>query len=94
MLTLTFTEFKKRYDVNFKAKKGDADFLGQGGYGVVYLGRNIKQHIDVAIKRAPTDKNLLNEVERGKGVPDHPNIVRYIEGFRVETDADDFDVAI
>lgn len=94
MQTLTFTEFKKRYDVNFKAQKGDIDFVGQGGYGNVYLGRNIKQHIDVAIKRSPTDKKLLDEVERGKVVPEHPNIARYIEGFRVDGESEDFDVAI
>jgi serine/threonine protein kinase len=94
MQTLTYTEFRKRYDVNFKIKKEDPNFLGQGGYGAVYKGRDLTRHYDVAVKRSPTDKNLLQEIDRGKNVPIHSNIARYIDGFRVETDSDDYDVAI
>jgi serine/threonine protein kinase len=91
---ISFQEFQKRYRVNFKAKKDDPDFLGRGGYGTVYKGKDLRRHTEVAIKRAETDRGLLDEVERAKSVPIHPNIANYVDGFRVETEADEFDVAI
>ena len=94
MQTLTVAEFKKRYDVNFRAKKGDKDFIGAGGYGEVYLGYSYQRNHAVAIKKSPTKNDLLKEVEMARVIPNHPNIARYIEGFRIDTMADDFDVAI
>lgn len=94
MQTIQYSDFIKLYDVNFRAKKGDTDFVGQGGFGSVYKGRDVQSHVDVAIKRSSTDKKLLDEVERGRAVPTHPNIAKYIECFRIESDSDDFDVAI
>ena len=94
MQTIQYSEFKKRYDVNFRAKPNDDDFIGAGGFGQVFKGYDKLKHIPVAIKRSPTDKNLLEEVEKAKQLPQHVNIARYLEGFRIETEADDFDVAI
>jgi len=94
MRTLTFSEFKNQYDVNFNAQKGDKDFIGAGGYGTVYKGHSKQMHFDVAIKRSNTDKGLLEEVEKASKVPTHKNIARYLEGFRVNTESGNFDVAI
>ncbi|MBL0300585.1 MAG: serine/threonine protein kinase [Cytophagaceae bacterium] len=94
MQTITFSEFKKQYDVNFKAQKGDKDFIGAGGYGAVYKGHSHQMHFDVAIKRSATDKGLLDEVEKASKVPTHKNIARYLDGFRVDAESGDFDVAI
>lgn len=84
MQTISFSAFKNRYDVNFKARDQDEDFLGRGGYGTVFKGYDIRDNLYVAIKRASTDKLLLDEVLRGSKVPAHANIARYRDGFRVE----------
>jgi serine/threonine protein kinase len=94
MQTIQYSDFKNRYDVNFRAKPNDEDFVGAGGFGYVYKGYDKLKHTPVAIKRSATDKNLLDEVEKAKQLPQHVNIARYLEGFRIETEADDFDVAI
>lgn len=94
MKTTTYTEFCKKYDVNFKAQKGDEGFIGYGGYGVVLKGYDKTVHTHVAIKRSDTDKGLLDEVEKGEKVPKHKNIARYLEGYRVESDSGNFDIAI
>lgn len=94
MQIITFTNFTKQYDVKFKAQKGDKDFIGDGGYGTVYRGYSHQMHFDVAIKRSNTDKGLLAEVEKASKVPIHKNIARYLDGFRVDCDSGDFDVAI
>jgi serine/threonine protein kinase len=94
MQTIQYSDFIKRYDVNFRAKPNDEDFVGAGGFGYVYKGYDKLKHTPVAIKRSATDKNLLDEVEKAKQLPQHVNIARYLEGFRIETEADDFDVAI
>ena len=94
MQAITFTNFKKQYDVKFKAQKGDKDFIGAGGYGSVYRGYSHQMHFEVAIKRSNTDKGLLEEVEKASKVPIHKNIARYLDGFRVDSDSGDFDVAI
>jgi serine/threonine protein kinase len=94
MKILTFGEFKKSYHVNFKAKEEDEEFIGRGGYGAVFKGYYIKGNQEVAIKRSDTDKKLLDEVVMAAKVPTHPNIARYLDGFRVDSEADDFDVAI
>lgn len=94
MKILTFVEFKKSYHVNFKAKEDDEEFIGRGGYGAVFKGYYIKGNQEVAIKRSDTGKKLLDEVEMAAKVPTHPNIARYLDGFRVDSEADDFDVAI
>ena len=94
MKILTFGEFKKSYHVNFKAKEEDEEFIGRGGYGAVFKGYYIKGNQEVAIKRSDTDKKLLDEVVMAAKVPIHPNIARYLDGFRVDSEADDFDVAI
>jgi serine/threonine protein kinase len=94
MRTITFIEFKKRYDVNFQAQKGDNSFVGAGGYGAVYKGHSHQMHFDVAIKRSNTDKGLLDEVDKASKVPTHKNIARYLDGFRVDAESGNFDVAI
>lgn len=94
MQTIQYSDFIKRYDVNFRAKPNEEDFVGSGGFGYVYKGYDKLTHLSVAVKRSATDKNLLDEVEKAKQLPQHVNIARYLEGFRIETEADDFDVAI
>jgi len=94
MRTITFADFTKLYDVKFKSQKGDSDFIGAGGYGSVYKGYSHQMHIEVAIKKSDTDKELLVEVEKASKMPIHKNIARYLDGFRVDSDSGDFDVAI
>ncbi|WP_428667043.1 protein kinase domain-containing protein [Runella sp.] len=91
---ITYEAFKERYDVNFKAKTKEGGLLGVGGFGKVYKGYDKLQNQEVAIKRALTDKDLLLEVEMGKPIPTRKNIARYLDGFRVDTEGDDYDVAI
>ncbi|TDE08299.1 serine/threonine-protein kinase [Dyadobacter psychrotolerans] len=92
--TITFAEFSNLYEVNFGAIKGDDDFLGSGGYGSVYKGYDVKGHQEVAIKKSATDKNLLDEVLLGSAVPKDKNIARYLIGYRVKSESENFDVAI
>ena len=94
MQIINFKNFTKQYDVKFKAQKGDEDFIGAGGYGSVYKGYSHQMHFEVAIKRSDTDKGLLAEVEKASKVPIHKNIARYLDGFRVDSDSGDFDIAI
>lgn len=93
--TITNTEFRKLYRVNFNAETKEDGLLGKGGYGAVYKGWDIKDTKEVAIKRSETDKGLLKEVVLGRVVPKNGNIAKYLEGYRVHSkESVDFDVAI
>lgn len=60
--------------------------IGQGSFGKVYRGRNIKTGRDVAIKEMDgqliSEKDIGREITILKGLK-HPNIVEYEDAFQV-----------
>ena len=52
--------------------------LGKGGFGQIYLGRNIRENVPIAIKVEETSNRshlrleyeILKEIQGGKGIPD------------------------
>jgi serine/threonine protein kinase len=92
--SLTLEQFKEQYEVNFKAKKGDENFLGAGGFGNVYRGWDKTKHEAVAIKKSKEEQNLVEEVERVLQIPRHKNIAYYETAIRVEAEPDDFEISV
>ena len=68
------------------------DLLGKGGFGEVYKAYDNEDHLFVALKIAQgitDDKyNLINEIKRFKKL-NHPNIVKHIEAYEVNTGGTD-----
>ncbi|WP_080054508.1 WG repeat-containing protein [Spirosoma aerolatum] len=65
------------------------DFIGQGGFGTVYRAFDTELQQFVAIKSAkvnPTGPNvsLQKEVDLTNQLPEHPNLVRYLEHHRFD----------
>ena len=83
MQTIQYSEFKKRYDVNFRAKPNDDDFIGAGGFGHVIKGYDKFNHIFVAIK-VVTKLSNREGTENLKSLARHPNIAHYFGGFRIQ----------
>jgi serine/threonine protein kinase len=79
--------FKKRF--TYDPVK---DLLGKGGFGEVYKAYDNEDHLFVALKIAQgttDDKyNLINEIKRFKKL-NHPNIVKHIEAYEVNTGGTD-----
>jgi serine/threonine protein kinase len=68
------------------------DLLGKGGFAEVFKAYDNEDHLFVAIKIAQgitDDKyNLINEIKRFKKL-NHPNIVKHIEAYEVNTGGTD-----
>lgn len=75
-------QYKQQEIFNIRWKKGE--MLGQGAFGVVYLGLNIDNGELMAVKQMATEEvskrelsSLENEIHLLRNLR-HPNIVRYI----------------
>lgn len=75
-------QYKQQEIFNIRWKKGE--MLGQGAFGVVYLGLNIDSGELMAVKQMATEEvskrelsSLENEIHLLRNLR-HPNIVRYI----------------
>lgn len=86
-MEVTLQSFRKRFTYD-PAK----DLLGKGGFGEVYKAYDNEDHIHVALKisHAATDDkyNLISEIKRFKKLS-HPNIVKHIEAYEVNTGSTD-----
>ncbi|MDR0939651.1 MAG: serine/threonine protein kinase [Mediterranea sp.] len=74
----SYRSFKERYSY------GEADFLGGGRYGKVYKARDTKQRGKLVAIKEPTEEatrkyRLRNEIAAVMGLPEHNNIVTYID---------------
>ena len=86
-MEVTLQSFKKRF--TYDQQK---DLLGKGGFGEVYKAYDNEDQLFVALKIAQgitDDKyNLINEIKRFKKL-NHPNIVKHIEAYEVNTGGTD-----
>lgn len=86
-MEVTLQSFRKRFTYD-PAK----DLLGKGGFGEVYKAYDNEDHIHVALKisHAATDDkyNLISEIKRFKKL-NHPNIIKHIEAYEVNTGSTD-----
>lgn len=86
-MEVTLQAFPKRF--TYDSQK---DLLGKGGFGEVYEAYDTEDHVFVALKisQATADDmyNLINEIKRFKKL-NHPNIVRHIEAYEVNTGSAD-----
>jgi serine/threonine protein kinase len=86
-MEVTQSVFRKRF--TYDPVK---DLLGKGGFGEVYKAYDNEDHLFVALKIAQgttNDKyNLINEIKRFKKL-NHPNIVKHIEAYEVNTGGTD-----
>lgn len=82
-MEVTLQAFRKRF--TYDPQK---DLLGKGGFGEVYKAYDNEDKYYVAIKisqgTADDKYNLINEIKRFKKL-NHPNIVRHIEAYEVNT---------
>jgi serine/threonine protein kinase len=82
-MEVSLQSFRKRF--TYDPQK---DLLGKGGFGDVYKAYDNEDQIFVALKIAHAsadDKhNLINEIRRFKKL-NHPNIVKHIEAYEVNT---------
>lgn len=82
---MTYQDFRTRYHFSISEK----DLLGGGQFGQVYKAWDMVENEEVAIKISPVKNldsklTLKNEVELGKNLPRHKNIIRYQECYRFE----------
>ncbi|MCX6198462.1 MAG: serine/threonine-protein kinase [Bacteroidetes bacterium] len=86
-MEVTLQSFRKRFTYD-PAK----DLLGKGGFGEVYKAYDNEDHIFVALKisqgTADDKYNLISEIKRFKKL-NHPNIVKHIEAYEVNTGSSD-----
>ncbi len=86
-MEVSLQSFKKRF--TYDPQK---DLLGKGGFGEVYKAYDTEDHIFVALKisqgTADDKYNLINEIKRFKKL-NHPNIVKHIEAYEVNTGSSD-----
>jgi serine/threonine protein kinase len=86
-MEVTQSVFRKRF--TYDPVK---DLLGKGGFGEVYKAYDNEDQLFVALKIAQgttDDKyNLINEIKRFKKL-NHPNIVKHIEAYEVNTGGTD-----
>jgi serine/threonine protein kinase len=82
-MEVSLQSFRKRF--TYDPQK---DLLGKGGFGDVYKAYDNEDQIFVALKIAHAsadDKhNLINEIKRFKKL-NHPNIIKHIEAYEVNT---------
>ena len=60
------------------------NILGQGAYGIVFLGKHAKTREPVAVKKLITSKEdggrlALEEIKKYERLPPHPNIVKLLD---------------
>ena len=64
--------------------------IGQGAFGKVYRGKNVRTGREVAIKEMDgqqiTEQEIGREIAILKGLK-HPNIVEYEDAFQVDADS-------
>lgn len=86
-MEVSLQSFKKRF--TYDPQK---DLLGKGGFGEVYKAYDTEDHIFVALKisqgTADDKYNLISEIKRFKKL-NHPNIVKHIEAYEVNTGSSD-----
>ncbi|HEY0262071.1 MAG TPA: protein kinase, partial [Chitinophagales bacterium] len=86
-MEVTLQAFRKRftYDPN-------KDLLGKGGFAEVYKAYDNEDQIFVALKIAQginaTKYNLAGEIRRFKKL-NHPNVIKHIEAYEVNTGSTD-----
>jgi serine/threonine protein kinase len=74
--------------------------LNRGGQGKIFQGRDNEMQILVAIKRSETpDKKLdrysvFREFIRAMEIPQHPNLARYYDAYRLKSDMGWFDFGV
>lgn len=95
MKPTTIQEFRRRYPIR---PNDDAFILGSGSYGKVVKVEDQVETEWVAVKisefKGDDGKSLRAEVELARKIPRHPNIARYDESYRFETDTNVCDFAI
>jgi serine/threonine protein kinase len=86
-MEVSLQSFRKRFTYD-PAK----DLLGKGGFGEVYKAYDNEDHHFVALKisqgTADDKYNLISEIKRFKKL-NHPNIVKHIEAYEVNTGSTD-----
>lgn len=95
MKPTTIQEFRRRYPIR---PNDEAFILGSGSYGKVVKVEDQVETEWVAVKisefKGDDSKSLRAEVELARRIPRHPNIARYDESYRFETDTNVCDFAI
>ncbi len=95
MKPTTIHEFRRRYPIR---PNDEAFILGSGSYGKVVKVEDQVETEWVAVKisefKGDDSKSLRAEVELARKIPRHPNIARYDESYRFETDTNVCDFAI
>ena len=95
MKPTTIQEFRRRYPIR---PNDEAFILGSGSYGKVVKVEDQVETEWVAVKisefKGDDSKSLRAEVELARKIPRHPNIARYDESYRFETDTNVCDFAI
>ncbi len=86
-MEVSLQSFRKRFTYD-PAK----DLLGKGGFGEVYKAYDNEDHLFVALKisqgTADDKYNLIHEIKQFKKL-NHPNIVKHIEAYEVNTGSTD-----
>lgn len=91
MLIKDFADFQKRYQFDLSSP------IAAGGFGDVYKAYDKEAGIYVAIKKSPVSASnkytLLKEVKLAQDLS-HPNVIKYFDGWRLNTNIGEIDFAV